>query len=289
MARRSARLKKVCSPFHLNIHGCDLTACVKRSPTPTERSSILSNASFETAQSEQPPPRDERLPSVAEGHEPVMKTPQKPVVETPGTASKAHTSSRLPQPTSTAHTPLPATCHTPKNRTPILPATQEMHPALHHASTAKMLDEARWLGFQNMGASTAPPKSTSFAAGQGTPSKTPAPAKALPSTVQDVTSPSSKFQFRFRMKSPFSGLSPTSSRVLENEEEDSAAGKAKALFGADEFTAPVDMDSKRKTAVPKGKMKRFSDVHMVRKPHIHIPIIENPVKPNCRYVANASL
>ncbi|CAI6333082.1 unnamed protein product [Periconia digitata] len=243
MARRSARL-------------------LKRSPTPAEES-ILSNASWETAHSELSPPRNERLPSVVEDHEPALETPQKPVAQKPDTAVKAQKASQLPQTehTPTSLTPASTACQTPKNRTPILPATQEMHPALHHPTTAKMLDEARWLGFQNMGAHTAPPKAASSAVGQGTPSKTPASSKTLPGAAEDAKSPSSAFKFRFRMKSPFSGLSPSSSRVLNNGGEKSTAS-ARDLFKADEFTAPVDMDTKRKTAVPKGKMKRFSDVHM---------------------------
>ncbi|PVH99749.1 hypothetical protein DM02DRAFT_564018 [Periconia macrospinosa] len=242
MARRSARLRK-------------------RSPSPADQS-ILSNASWETARSEQSPP-NERLPSVVEDSEPAdMKTPQKPAMQTPGTAAKAQKASQLPQSTSASTTtPVHTACSTPKNRTPIMPPAQEMHPALHHASTAKMLDEARWLGFQNMGAYTAPPKA-SVIAGQATPSKTPASTKALPGAAEEIKSPSSSsFQFKFRIKSPFSGLSPTSSSVLKNTAEKMTAN-ARDLFKADEFTAPLDMEPKRKTAVPKGKMKRFSDVHM---------------------------
>lgn len=124
-----------------------------------------------------------------------------------------------------------------------------MHPAHHHASTAKVLDEARWLGFQALGAHTAPPKPMGLSAGQDTPTK---------AILGGVASPD--IGFRFRFKSPVGALSPSSSRILRDASQDV---DGRGLFKATEFTAPVDMTPKRKTAVPKGKMARFSDVHMV--------------------------
>ncbi|KAJ4304712.1 hypothetical protein N0V90_000239 [Kalmusia sp. IMI 367209] len=223
MARRSARLQK-------------------RSPTPTDSS----RSSWETAPSpSQSPVSNQQLPSVAEADEPTMKTPQKPT-----SAAKAK-ASQLPQPTAT-----PA--RTPNNRTPIKPTGVEMHPAHHHASTAKVLDEARWLGFQALGAHTAPPKPTGLSAGQGTPTKTSTPMTPM---KVDTSTASPDFRFRFRFKSPLAALSPASSKILKGPIQNTATG-AQGLFKADEFTAPVDMTPKRKTAVPKGKMSRFSDVHM---------------------------
>ncbi|KAF1958412.1 hypothetical protein CC80DRAFT_30386 [Byssothecium circinans] len=240
MARRSARLQK------------------QRSPTPSDHDDS-SNVSWETAQS-QSPPHNDRLPSVVEDEEPAVETPRKVAVEKKAaTTAKAQKTSKLPQLTMTTATPTQTPSRTPSNRTPIVPETQEMHPALHHASTAKMLDEARWLGFQNLGAHTAPPKATRPAAGQATPSKTTTATPNTPAAAKD--SPTSGFQFRFRMKSPFSGLSPKSSSILKNR-KDAAAADPRALFKADEFCAPADLEPKRKTAVPKGKMKRFSDIHM---------------------------
>lgn len=133
-----------------------------------------------------------------------------------------------------------------------------MHPAHHHASTAKMLEEARWLGFQALGAHTAPPKASGAVVVHATPSKTPVPAAA--SEMDNIAS-SPDFRFLFRFKSPLSGLSPTSSSILKDRKEDALAD-GRALFKADEFTAPADVSPQRKTAVPKGKMSRFSDVHM---------------------------
>lgn len=193
-----------------------------------------------------------------------MKTPQKQHVEDAGVDQPKPTS-QLPQPLSKA-TPLKTkpstsllsavTARTPKNRTPIKPAGEEMHPAYHHASTAKVLDEARWLGFQALGAQTAPPKSSdTLGASQTTPSRTPVPTSA--SKLSNIF-PSPEFRFRFR--SPISGLSPKSSKILKSGQEDTVAG-GRTLFGTDEFSAPADV-SPRKIAVPKGKSGRFSDVHM---------------------------
>lgn len=152
---------------------------------------------------------------------------------------KAAAVSKLPQ----AATPLKAmsskstiavaTSHTPKDRTPIKPAGQEMHPAHHHASTAKVLDEARWLGFQALGAYTAPPKAAAI--GQATPSKTPVPA-SRGMTYKVESSPN----FRFQFKSPFSrnpkhdeaGLSPSTRSLLRDAAVGGTpGGGSRALFG----------------------------------------------------------
>ncbi|KAF2676124.1 hypothetical protein K458DRAFT_492665 [Lentithecium fluviatile CBS 122367] len=233
MARRSARLQK-------------------RSPAPAERSSGSSDG-WGTAQSHSSPAQ-EQLPSVIEQTEPAMKTPRKPAVAQPASAVSTTKSSQLPQPS----TGTPA--RTPKNRTLILPANEEMHPAHHHASTAKPREEARWLGFQTMDPHTAPPKAAGSAAGQATPSKAPTPM--TPKVKSGIASMGFPFQgFNFRVKSPVAGLSPTSSSILKGYKDGSVAD-SRALFKADEFTAPEDMGAKRKTAVPKGKMSRFSDAHM---------------------------
>ncbi|KAF2114500.1 hypothetical protein BDV96DRAFT_613184 [Lophiotrema nucula] len=237
MARRSARLQK-------------------RSPTPSNASD---SGSWETAHSGASP-QPERLPSVVEGNEPASQTPRKPTVEKPQPAT------HLPQP-SNAATPLKSkssksilsafTTRTPKNATPIRPAGAEMHPEHYHMSTAKMLDEARELGFSNMGAYTAPPKaSVGVTGGQATPSRTPGPGSMKKLTAM-LPSP----EFRFRFKSPLQDITPHSRRVLEQEAESSAGGRR--LFGADAFNIAADVESpKRKIAPAKGKASRYSDVHM---------------------------
>ncbi|KAF1971925.1 hypothetical protein BU23DRAFT_645118 [Bimuria novae-zelandiae CBS 107.79] len=215
MARRSARLQK-------------------RSLTPTRSDS--SRSSWETAPSRSTSPiPGAALPAITEAEEPAMKTPQTPV----GATKKA---SQLPQPT----TATPA--RTPNNRTPIKPTGFEMHPAHHHASTAKVLDEARWLGFQALGAHTAPPKPMGLSVGQNTPTK---------ATQAGLASPDTRFRFRF--KSPLGALSPSSRKILKDAPQEA---EGRGLFKTNEFTAPVDVTPKRKTAVPKGKMARFSDAHM---------------------------
>lgn len=177
------------------------------------------------------------LPSLPDLPDPSTKTPQKPA-----TGDRQHAVSKLPQATPTplknkSSKPLlaAATSRTPKDRTPIKPAGQEMHPAHHHASTAKVLDEARWLGFQALGAYTAPPKATG--AIQTTPSKTPAP-KSTHDAVNIESSP----EFRFRFKSPFSllkgskqdeaALSPSSRNILKDAAiAGTPGGGSRALFG----------------------------------------------------------
>ncbi|KAF1843020.1 uncharacterized protein K460DRAFT_290107 [Cucurbitaria berberidis CBS 394.84] len=242
MARRSARLQK-------------------RSTTPAD-TSMRSSDSWHTASS---PPLE--LPSLPELPDPNMKTPQKPTVEGRQPTSKLPQATPTPLKSKSSKSLLAAaSSRTPKDRTPIKPAGQEMHPAHHHASTAKVLDEARWLGFQALGAYTAPPKST--AVGQGTPSKTPVPTPAK-NVAHVVSSP----DFRFRFKSPFplskgskkdeAGLSPSSRNILKDAAiSGTPGGGSRALFGTTEFSTKADMSPQRKKMEPKGKMARFSDVHM---------------------------
>ncbi|KAF3036333.1 hypothetical protein E8E12_006612 [Didymella heteroderae] len=252
MARRSARLQKP-------------------APTPDRTTRAGSNDSWETAQSEQEQEHPLDLPSVRELPEPVIKTPQKPNVVPPKSATKLPTAkpagSQTPLSKSTSSKLLAAVAsvRTPTNRTPIKPAGDEMHPALHHASTAKPLDEARWLGFQSLGAHTAPPKAAGHA--PGTPSKTPAPASTSNAPVLG-SSPSS---FRFQFKSPFSkvsetfkrgDLSPTTRNILKEPVIGATSGRA--IFGATEFSSKADVTPARPKAEPKGKMARFSDIHMAQ-------------------------
>ena len=184
-----------------------------------------------------------------------------------------------------------AASRTPKDRTPIKPAGQEMHPAHHHASTAKVLDEARWLGFQSLGAHTAPPKASGLAAGQATPSKTP-----VPTTTNNTENLESSPDFRFRFKSPFSTLkdskqdeaqlSPSSRNILKGAGiTGTPGGGSRALFGMErcesvctfhanhyvgtsEWSSKADVSPQRKKAEAKGKMARFSDVHMKQFKHM---------------------
>jgi hypothetical protein len=208
------------------------------------------------------------LPEMPNLPDPSVKTPQKLAkVERPP-------ASRLPHATATPTTLrsksskallADTTSRTPNNRTPIKPAGQEMHPAHHHASTAKVLDEARWLGFQALGAHTAPPKASG--AIPATPSKTP-----VPTSTANAACVESSPDFRFRFKSPFAGftktpkqelgLSPSTHNLLKEVKGGLTPNGGRALFGATEFSSKADVTPERKKVEPKGKMARFSDVHM---------------------------
>ncbi|KAF2712932.1 hypothetical protein K504DRAFT_472454 [Pleomassaria siparia CBS 279.74] len=147
---------------------------------------------------------------------------------------------------------------TPKNRTPIKAPTTEMHPAYHHASTAKVLDEARWLGFQAMDAHTTGIKATGAAMAPGTPSKTP-----VPTSTSRISNFLASPDFRFRFASPTAELTPKSGRISNEDHENDTVAGGRAIFGADEFSSPADVATQqRKTAAAKGKMARFSGVHM---------------------------
>lgn len=196
--------------------------------------------------------------------DPSVKTPQKAAHVERQPASKLPHATATPRSQSSKSLITAANSRTPNNRTPIKPAGQEMHPAKHHASTAKVLDEARWLGFQALGAHTAPPKAAF--ANPGTPSRTPVPAA---STARIESSP----DFRFRFKSPFAGfskalkkdeqgLSPSTRNLIKDVKNGDSPVKSRALFSTTEFSSKADVSPERKKVEPKGKMARFSDVHM---------------------------
>jgi hypothetical protein len=203
--------------------------------------------------------KEETVPK--ESKEPASKKQKKKSTTEEPDAAQNDNVSRLPQP-AVAATPLKTKrsffgikARTPSNKTPIKPSGEEMHPEHHHQSTAKLLDEARWLGFQALGAHTAPPKATNadpLAIAQATPSK-------ATTTSEKLSNLMSAAQFKFRFKSQASGLSPTSRRILNTSDEPQTPGQR--LFKADEFSSAVDV-SPRKIAVPKGKAPRFSDIHM---------------------------
>lgn len=204
-----------------------------------------------------------KLETVNEAVTPKDRTPIKPAGEEMHpehhhrSTAKPMTLPKLPQPAAAA-TPTPKkqmipkpavpvqSASTPKDRTPIKPAGAEMHPALHHPSTAKPLDEARWLGFQALGAHTAPPKG---AEGLGVGEATPSKAKIA---VPDATPKKSFFSspdFSFKFRAVGSTMTPNTARILKENEEKEGAAEKSGLFG-------------RKKAVPKAKAPRFSDAHM---------------------------
>lgn len=140
---------------------------------------------------------------------------------------------------------------TPKDVTPIKPSDDEMHPQRHHQTTAKPMDEARHLGFSNMGAYTEPPKQKSrIATLQATPTRTHNPA-------EDVKSPT--FQFTFQREHSLE-LSPEA-KTLMNEKREEAARIREQMVASGEGPKEALEASARKMATPKGKKGRFSDLH----------------------------
>ncbi|TKA30886.1 hypothetical protein B0A54_14494 [Friedmanniomyces endolithicus] len=102
---------------------------------------------------------------------------------------------------------------TPRERTPIKPSDSEMHPQKHHGTTVKPMQEARHLGFSNMGAFTEPPKQTSrIATLHGTPTRAPNPAH----DTNDAT-----YQFTFRREHSLE-LSPEAKRLMMEKREEAA-------------------------------------------------------------------
>lgn len=209
-----------------------------QAPTPSVDESMRSDDSWHTASSP---------------HAALPVLPEMPNLPDPGTKSaqkvaSARSVSRLPQVAATPHKskapktqPASDANRTPRDRTPIKAPGQEMHPAHHHASTAKVLDEARWLGFQSLGAQTAV-----GAAGPGTPSKTPASARA-----PKAANVESSQDFRFRFKSPFpvqkgstsdeAGLSPSSRNILRDAAiSGTPGGGSRAIFGGCPFPSLKD-------------------------------------------------
>ncbi|KAK4508521.1 hypothetical protein PRZ48_002260 [Zasmidium cellare] len=138
---------------------------------------------------------------------------------------------------------------TPKHATPIKPAEEEMHPQLHHQTTAKPRDEARHLGFSNMAPNTEPAKHTSkIATLQGTPSR----ARDLES---DVKSPS--FQFTFHREHSLE-LSPEAKKLMHEKREEAARIREQMIANGEGLPSIDELMAARKIAKPKG---RFSQVH----------------------------
>lgn len=136
------------------------------------------------------------------------------------------------------------------HRTPIQPTSREMHPQLHHQSTAKPLDEARHLGFSNMHmhpqTEPAPRHQTSrLAAMQGTPTR---------NFEKDLKSPS--YEFTFRREHSLE-LSPEAKKLMYEKREEAAKIK-KQMIADGEGVQSIDEVLGRKKATPGG---RYSSVH----------------------------
>ncbi|KAF2486628.1 hypothetical protein BDY17DRAFT_308057 [Neohortaea acidophila] len=141
---------------------------------------------------------------------------------------------------------------TPKNNTPIKPAEEEMHPRQHQQSTAKPLEEARWLGFSNMHPNTEPPKQASkIAILQGTPSK---PSKS------GHTLGSPKIRFTFGREHSLE-LSPEAKQFMDQKREEALKIREQMIANGEGPKDVAELKA-RKIATPKGKKGRFSEVHL---------------------------
>lgn len=170
----------------------------------------------------------------------------------PRSASPADRGTPSAAPKATAKMPVQFNHKTPEKTTPLRPASDEMHPAHHHQSTAKPLDEARWLGFANMAPHTEPPKQASkLATLQATPTRT--------SNVRpDVTS--SQYQFTFHREHSLE-LSPEAKKLMYEKREE-AVRIREQMTAAGEDRDDVETAVARKIATPKGKSSRFSQAHL---------------------------
>lgn len=148
----------------------------------------------------------------------------------------------------TVEAPLNFNSATPTNATPIKPTEEEMHPKQHQQSTAKPLEEARWLGFSNMKPQTEPPKQINKLANlQDTPTK----------ATSGVGS--SKVSFGFNREQSLE-LSPAAKRIMEETREEAAKIREQMVASGEAAQGGAEM-AMRKIATPKSRKGRFSDVH----------------------------
>ena len=226
MARRSTRLSSRTSA----------------TPQPLKRVSLSHDATGRT-----PKTAPHKLSSLAESDEMPGSFPESPVETTPTQPAKR--SKKVALNDVTELEPVA----TPKNTTPIRPSTAEMHPQANHQTTAKPLEEARWLGFSNMQPQTEPPKQRSnIAELQVTPSKSAKSGNAFQSP---------DFQFTFQREQSLE-LSPEAKRLMQEKRAEAARIKeqmrAQSVQEEDESAVHG-----RKMATPKskGNKGRFSDLH----------------------------
>lgn len=124
-----------------------------------------------------------------------------------------------------------------------------MHPQLHHQSTAKPLDEARYLGFSNMGHHTAPAKPSGVSIEQTTSSR-------LQDPSEDMKSPT--FQFTFHREHSLE-LSPEAKRLMYEKREEAAKIRKQMIVSSEARREGGGIA--RRIATPKSQKNRFSDVH----------------------------
>lgn len=158
-----------------------------------------------------------------------------------------------PKDSDIAASSIPDDVRTPTSKVPIEPSRIEMHPHHHQYSTAKPLDEARWLGFQNMGARTEPVKKGA--------SKIPI-TQATPTKSQEVTTTFSTPEFKFRFRRPSLDLSPEAKKLMEESRKEAEKIRAQMAANPEKFGFEKTEDIARRMATPKSKTSRFSAAHM---------------------------
>nr|POF15232.1 hypothetical protein CFP56_42121 [Quercus suber] len=147
------------------------------------------------------------------------------------------------------------TAVTPTNLAPIRPSSEEMHPQHHQQTTAKPMQEARHLGFADMGPHTAPPKhSSKIATLQGTPTRSTVKAST------NLTSPDFKFTFQ---REHSLELSPDAKRLMVEKREE-AARIRQQMIADGEGPRSVTETLERRMATPTGAKGRFSDAHSLQ-------------------------
>ncbi|PNS20079.1 hypothetical protein CAC42_5529 [Sphaceloma murrayae] len=141
---------------------------------------------------------------------------------------------------------------TPRNRAP-RPSEQEMYPDKFHQSTTKPMDEARWLGISAIVPHTEPPK--------GVEKWTPA-ADTPTKNIKHADKPNSgSFEFTFRAQSL--ELSNEARQMMAEKREEAARLK-RDMARIEEEKHEEQEISNRKKATAKGRVGRFSDVHMAQ-------------------------
>ena len=152
----------------------------------------------------------------------------------------------------------PPETHTPVTKIPLKPAHEEMHPQLHYQSTSKPRDEARELGFQSLGAATAPQPARQriMFAGEALPDT---PTRAQKGA--EVTSP--QFQFTFRREQSLE-LSPEAKKLMYEKREEAAKIRQQMMGAITEEGGGGGagvLGEGRSIAGSLKKKGRFSDLH----------------------------
>ncbi|KAL1641250.1 hypothetical protein SLS58_006152 [Diplodia intermedia] len=189
----------------------------------------------------------------------VVATPKMPslekVDEQPETTSPKQAATPTTSSDRTASNVPKIAVHTPTSKTQIQPSGIEMHPAHHHHSTAKPLDEARWLGFLDMGAATEPVKkgASKIPITQATPTK---PQQTMATT--NFSTP----EFKFRFRRPSLDLSPEAKKLMEESRKEAEKIRAQMSANPEKFGIEKNEDIARRMATPTSKTSRFSAAHM---------------------------